>query len=154
MAPQRSWTDEERTQVRQWLLDGWSLGQVGKRLGLSRNAAIGRCHRDKDLHHLVGRSGNHLPREPKPPKPPPQQPARRVRVVVAGTIPLEPRFPGGGVSLLELRVDQCRFPIGFIDGRHLFCAAPTPPERSWCRGHAQVVFDYQRHPSAGKKLRK
>jgi hypothetical protein len=33
--------------------------------------------------------------------------------------------PAGEPRLYELRQGQCRYPIGFDDGEHRFCAAPV-----------------------------
>lgn len=40
------------------------------------------------------------------------------------------------VTLLELEHGECRFPVGALDGSHLFCGAAAEPSRSYCRHHA------------------
>jgi len=52
-----------------------------------------------------------------------------------------------GVLLMNLGRGQCRYAIGEdanLTGRHLFCAAATPPDRPYCEHHHRIVTNVER----------
>ena len=49
--------------------------------------------------------------------------------------------PGkGGVTLLDLRVEQCRWPLDEGRPARLFCGSPTVGTTSWCQHHQRLAF--------------
>lgn len=46
----------------------------------------------------------------------------------------------GRVSLVELELGHCRFPIDQAEGPVRFCGAAAEPDTSWCRHHAARVM--------------
>ena len=59
--------------------------------------------------------------------------------MVSGTSPMS-WGAKAGVTLFDLRVEQCRWPID--DGRpaRLFCGSPTVGTTSWCEHHQRLAF--------------
>ena len=128
--------------------EGLSCGAIAAALGVSRNAVIGKFHRE---HIATARSRFAPPRpasakaEPRPPRRPvrpasakaePRKPRALVRppVVLGAPAPIGPLcdFPPAGA---------CRFiaddPIG---DAWRCCGADTNPGSSWCAAHRAVVF--------------
>jgi hypothetical protein len=48
--------------------------------------------------------------------------------------------PPVGVRLLELREEQCRWPLDEKQPPERFCGAPTVEGTSWCAAHLLLVF--------------
>jgi hypothetical protein len=48
---------------------------------------------------------------------------------------------GTGLTLDELRISSCRYPLGDQWARvELFCGEPAEPGCSWCKQHRRRVF--------------
>jgi hypothetical protein len=145
------------------LMDGWrSTSEIAKMLGrFSRNSVMSRIHRlraagkippDKTLRptRLNGKVQAHsLRRKPK-------SAIREKYVFGDGPPPHEPRplmadltsrfvegYLGqtGRVSISDLKIDQCKFPIDQPTGGVMYCGLEVAPGGSWCRDHAERVFN-------------
>jgi GcrA cell cycle regulator len=141
------WTPEQDTRLADFLRDGKSASEIGAELGVSRNAVVGRVHRNPELAKIgFARSpGKQGPRQRKSDKP-----RARPRIAVvspsilfdhAPAVPLpEPVFIPGerhtvGRPILMLGHGECRWPVNDADRGelHLFCGAPA--DGSWCECH-------------------
>jgi hypothetical protein len=153
------WTEADRQTVADLLLAGKSARLIGAALGLTRNAIIGKLHRDDELHRLVGKqySAVKMQRE-KPPKPKrPAIPSLKVKPDKNGQNGLNFGFPVGKsappqpmppepsgirhLPLLGLRSRECRFAIAedhSVIGYHLFCGRPTGGD-VYCREHRTIA---------------
>lgn len=154
------WTPEQDARLEEFMREGMSASQIGALFGVSRNAVIGRVHRNKKLKeiglsHPPGNSGkrvealkkrksrakpaHELRRTPRP---------KRVKVVSPSILfepappkPLpEPVFIAGerltvGRPLYLLGLNECRWAVNDADKGelHLFCGAPA--DGSWCECH-------------------
>jgi hypothetical protein len=56
------------------------------------------------------------------------------------------RLPANDVPLMKLGRYQCRFPVRedrSVPGGHMFCAAPTSPDRVYCDHHHSIVTNVE-----------
>jgi GcrA cell cycle regulator len=106
--------------------------QMARRLGISRNALIGKAHR-------LGLS-THKARVAKPQRrklAPKMKPLPPPPIVEEDPVPAEPEF--AGVELLALGPKACRYPQG--DGvPYRFCGAPQLEGSSYCPYHQCVCY--------------
>ena len=141
--PKSEW-NPERVQV---LIDAWlegaSASEIGRRLNISRSAAMGKVYRlraEKKLDETV------RPKRPAPVPRPPRKKKQRLQprgpVVI---VPVEPpKRIEGGVSIMDLQHHHCRAVIGKgPDGLARFCGEQISPRMvagrvnfpSWCKPH-------------------
>lgn len=137
------WTPEQDARLKALLIDRMSASQIGAKLGVSRNAVVGRVHRNKELAAIgFARSSGKQGRKSVNTKP------RRIAVVSpsilfdhAPSIPLpEPEYVHGerltvGRPIHMLGHGECRWPVNDADKGelHLFCGAPA--DGPWCECH-------------------
>jgi len=110
---------------------GLSYTQIGKELGITKNAAIGKARRLKidkspaQTTYIKAKPPAHKP-QPKPIKP---------------TLPPPPPAPVTDMKLLtmmELRDNHCRYPID-KDGETVFCGLPKF-KKSFCQEHGAKCY--------------
>lgn len=134
------WPDERVAELTKLWADGLSASQCAGIMGITRNAVIGKVHRLKlparatripsDAERASRRAmfnerrsiKQRISRVRKPP-----------REVAPEPIPHEALM----VPLMELKPDQCRFPLG--ESPFLFCGLPVA-DGSWCAHCAGIVF--------------
>ena len=119
-AQQSVWTEERLEQLKALWAEGLSITQIGLRIGVSRNAVVGKVHRmglPKRQSPIV-RSAN-----PKRD----ERPIQRRRAV-----PL---------TLEQWDRNTCSWPIGDpkTDG-FSFCGAPVVPGRPYCAEHCAAAY--------------
>jgi GcrA cell cycle regulator len=122
-----------------------SASEIGERFGVSRNAILGKLHR----------MGLSLANRQAPPKPKPVkrrdtpyfQPrtngitkARWQTNKAKQTEPVAPNN-GNGVHLLELRANQCRFPLWGNRERsnYQYCGCRIDPKATYCDKHRLIM---------------
>lgn len=135
-----SWTDEKIDELAKLWDQGLSASVIGKKLGVSKNAVVGKAHRLKlpARPSPIKRDGSSAPRrrvlnirpqvEPAPApsryEAPPEKekaPPRRVRAA-AGT-------------------QSCVWPIGDPgEADFHFCAAPAVPGKPYCAEHCAKAY--------------
>lgn len=144
------WGEVDRQQVAAWLLAGKSMGRIAKLMGVTRGVVIGRVNRDRELHQCVGQIvvEKAVAKSKKPKTSVPVVPALKphVKRVPFGCVevkepPVSIKVELKAKPLVELARCECRFPVAEADvvGGHLFCARPTPYERSYCDRHQRVA---------------
>lgn len=151
------WTESEIQRMLDLDRDGKSCGQIGIELGRTRNAVIGKLHREKVKRGLktyfpsdiTNRSINILPEKAISPElerntipkrkytrvvPPPSLSAKGVGVI----LPMPKIVIEKGKMVGILDVKGCRWPTEAVPGligTHAFCNAETDTGRSYCAEH-------------------
>lgn len=140
------WTPEQINQLTRMWNEGLSTAEIGKHLGISKNAVVGKAHR---LHLAarpspIRRTGPRpaVVRAPAQPRPVQQQqqqaqqsPAPRpVPAPVAVARPAAPR-------VLELSSQTCRWPIGHPgDAGFRFCTEHALQGKPYCAEHSALAY--------------
>jgi GcrA cell cycle regulator len=127
-----TWTPEKLELMRTLWLEGNSASVIGEQLGVTKNAVIGMVFRLK-IRRAPNTPRFSLPeaREAAKPKPKPKlAPPRK-----PPPPPPRPRW----VSLMELRVDSCRYPRDGATGVE-FCSAVAPFLSPWCPEHRALCY--------------
>ena len=150
------WSDDRVSILSKLWIDGFTASQIAERLGVTRNAVIGKVHR-------LGLSGRGAPSAPRaitplqtrprgPRRAAPSRPAKPVRRDTT-LAPAAPEAPGLVDSLIHLGPHACKWPIGDpkspgfsfcgrrADGR--YCAAHTAqgvrPGTAWPADRDPIV---------------
>jgi len=114
-----SWTDEKVATLKQLWTEGLTTGEIGKRLGVSKNAVVGKAHRLE------------LESRPSPIK------RKEATKVVEKVKEVE----SGKMSITDLTLTTCRWPIGDPkDDDFHFCGKKIPVGRTYCPEHAHVAY--------------
>jgi GcrA cell cycle regulator len=114
------WTDERIEQLRELWAEGLTTGEIGKRLGVSKNAVVGKAHR-------LGLKGRPSPiKRSKTPRQAPAAPKEKDQKIR---------------SVVDLSAHTCRWPIGDPrePGFH-FCGAPSMANKPYCEKHAAIAY--------------
>ena len=130
------WTPDTIDLLRQWWTDGISTMQIGKRLGISKNAVTGKVHR------------LNLPCRPSPIRHGVERKRRRVRrasaITLATVSPPQPITKAPQPKIDKYR-GRCCFPIGEPGKPSFrFCDDPALDGRPYCLEHCKVAYvDFQ-----------
>ena len=149
------WSEETIVHLRALWADGHSTAEIGRRLGVSKNAVVGKAHRLD------------LPARPSPIRrdgPGAGQPRRSVPRAVGPTLPpLSSTQPLGGLHHVGMaprprpmpapprvqapaprpygRLVACCWPIGEPGTREFrFCDAQSEPGKPYCEEHAKRAY--------------
>jgi GcrA cell cycle regulator len=158
-AHEMEWTEETVAKLRALWDEGLSTAEIGRRLGVSKNAVVGKAHRlDLPPRPSPIRRGEGGPRAPRPPRrvsgptlPPlagvPRQAAPRpVMPPVASVAPRPPQPAPRPVAVPPRpiyvgRITTCCWPIGEPGTPSFrFCDADALPGKPYCEAHAQVAY--------------
>ncbi len=140
------WTDETIARIRALWAEGHSTAEIGRRMGISKNAVVGKAHRlSLPARPSPIRRGTGEKRAPRPsmrritgPTLPALQSmerplAVRPATVVLRPVPTQPR-PAG-------RVSSCCWPLGEPGTSDFhFCGDPTVPAKPYCDQHASIAY--------------
>jgi GcrA cell cycle regulator len=113
-----SWNDEKINRLKKLWQEGLTTGEIGKRLGISKNAVVGKAHR-------LGLKGR-----PSPIKRPARAPVE---------IKKQPEVKV--FTLTDLSSQTCRWPIG--DPKHedfRFCGKPVVAGKPYCAEHCATAY--------------
>lgn len=152
------WPGEKIAQLRELWATGLSTAEIGRRMGISKSAAVGKAHRlnlpprpSPILRDQPGapprprpppRAGKAtLPPLPPLPAPAPPPAPRPPPVHQPPAPPPAPDMPVDPPLRWRGRVEDCCWPIGEPGSRGFrYCDAPSEPGRPYCREH----FDLSR----------
>jgi GcrA cell cycle regulator len=143
-AHQPTWTEERLELLKSGFEAGLSCRQIADRIGVSRNAVIGKIARLN-----LRRQKAAVPARKDAARDPRGRPAIRfrrqfLRAVAIADDPLEPEAPihnGHTCSLFELSAQTCRWPIS-TPGADDFCFCGNPPVEGlpYCPGHSRLAY--------------
>jgi GcrA cell cycle regulator len=155
------WNETTIARLRTLWDDGFSTAEIGRHLGTTKNAVVGKAHR-LDLPERpspIRRDGPPKPprpRLPPPPKLPPlpsltmNPPAIAAEPAAAPAPPrVQRRVPTALIRPLGTRVTPCCWPVGNpgAAGFH-FCAADSVPGRPYCEDHCRLGYVRMRKRNA------
>jgi GcrA cell cycle regulator len=151
------WTDETIARLRELWAEGHSTAEIGRRMGISKNAVVGKAHRlnlqsrPSPIRRDAGEAAPrpHTPRRvtgptlpplattpPPVPQPRPAPPAVSVRPE-----PARPPVAVRPVPVRSLRSQTCCWPVGEPGTRSFrFCDAEATPGKPYCTEHAAVAY--------------
>ena len=128
-------SDALNKRIIQLVETGAPYAEIGERLGLSKNSISGRVKRMKDRGVVI-----QFPiRKKEPPKP-------VAKKVVTAKVkpeiqPITTSDYGGGVTLVDIPPNGCKYPTGYDNGEHLFCGEPRRDVMTaYCSHHHQIVW--------------
>lgn len=120
------WTDERIAELHRLAAEGLSAAEIGRKLGCSKNAVIGKLHRVKVRTGITPERNSAAPK---------RKYIRRPKLEGVAALPPPPSRPCG-----ILEVTGCKWAIGSdnsVAGGHLFCNSEKHDER-YCTFHAQL----------------
>ncbi len=136
------WTTEQIGQLTRLWSEGLSTAEIGKRLGISKNAVVGKAHR----LHLNSRPSPIKRVGPRPAvvrQPPHIRPA----APAAASAPAPQPAP---IRIVELSSQACRWPIGHPgDENFHFCTQRAIQGKPYCVEHSAVAY-VKAKPKAGE----
>ena len=142
------WTDERVEIAKQLRREGWSCSRIGARLGVSRNAVIGKLHREGfagTMKPLKRSSKTHASRNSRAKIKPWGSFERKSAKVFQA----EPFVPGPELvvpmderkGILDLQENDCRWPINDPQAVDFhFCNKQKVPGLPYCEHHCRRAF--------------
>jgi GcrA cell cycle regulator len=146
------WTPEQITELTRLWGEGLTTSEIGKRLGISKNAVVGKAHR---LHlsarpspikrtgprPAVFRTAAKLPGAPRP---------QRARPAMPGAAPAPRPAPQPQRWTGELSNNACKWPTGHPgDADFKFCTERALVGKPYCAEHCAQAF-VKVKPKAGE----
>lgn len=110
------WTTDDDDLLRKCVSEGMTAQKISELLGRTRNSVIGRAHRLDITFKSI--------------KPPAEKKPRKKKKK-----PIYDNDKSLAVSLLNLRHDQCRWPLDTT-----FCEEVREPGMSYCKTHYKLSF--------------
>jgi GcrA cell cycle regulator len=144
------WTDEVIERLKAYWAEGHSTAEIGRRMGVSKNAVVGKAHRlaldarpspirrapageaprRAPIRRTMGPTLPPLCAQPEPSAPVPVAPVRSAPPVLRSVH----RAPGG-------RIIPCCWPIGEPGTRSFrFCDAESAAGKPYCAEHAALAY--------------
>lgn len=142
------WTDEQVEELKKLWDQGLTTGEIGKALGVSKNAVVGKAHRLKlDSRPSPIRRGED---EPQPEQPATAPVEREKAAEVKKTVDAKPAPAKKSADKKEkkklftvndLTMTSCRWPIGDPkDVDFHFCGKQALPDKPYCAEHAEMAY--------------
>ncbi|RAI60851.1 GcrA family cell cycle regulator [Roseicella frigidaeris] len=143
------WTAEAIDQLRSLWAEGHSTAEIGRRMGISKNAVVGKAHR----LNLPARpspirreaEGSAAPR-PAPVRraavpPPPREPAPLRRLAQPNAAPAAPAPAAVVRPFPRVAARSCCWPLGEPGTPEFrFCSAEAMTSKPYCAEHASVAY--------------
>ncbi len=150
------WTEETILRLRALWIDGHSTAEIGRRLGVSKNAVVGKAHRlDLEARPSPIRRDGSPPRPRRPsvrrvagPTLPPLASTRAAGPVAVASAPPPRQAPVQATPRLQPvaprpygRVITCCWPIGEPGTKSFrFCDDSSVPGKPYCEEHAGLAY--------------
>ncbi len=131
MIVETAWTEPRIAQLGEFWRQGLSTAEIGRRLGISKNAVVGKAHRLE------------LPPRPSPIKARPAQPAIAAAPAAKVKPRLVPRTQGSPVKLVRHNGSgpACQWPSGHPGQPDFhFCGRPAAHGKPYCAEHAARAY--------------
>lgn len=148
MSPRSTWTDEASDLCVKYWLDGLSSSLIATRMGISRNAVLGRMHRLGLAKGTPGQSKIQVNRDlksrvagrPRKPRLSPLTGFASVNGPIAPQYPMPVRQADdkARVSFENLEDHHCRFIPGEVSEG--YCGLERVPGQSYCVGHLHRCY--------------
>lgn len=150
------WTDQVILRLRALWAEGLSTAEIGRRLGVSKNAVVGKAHRlhlsprPSPIRPSTGIPGANrvVPASAPPPEPAaaddhaPPEPLALADTSAVVERPVE-RVAPRPVALVRTgrRSVECCWPLGDPGKANFrFCGAAATPGKPYCQPHAQLAY--------------
>ena len=151
-----SWTDEKIAELKRLWLEGKSTGEIGKIIGMSKNAVVGKAHRlglesrpspikrnedVKDVKAAAAKVGK-AEKTLKSGKAEKGDSADKAGEVGSAAKKSGSKVDAGkGVTLVDLNMHTCRWPIGDPkDPDFHFCGKEVELGKPYCEEHLAQAF--------------
>lgn len=123
------WTDEQVEELKRLWNEGLTTGDIGKALGVSKNAVVGKAHR-------LGLNSRPSPiRRDDDETAAPELPLKPVKTEKVKK-PAEKLF-----TVNDLTHSSCRWPVGDPkDADFHFCGKEALPDKPYCAEHAAIAY--------------
>jgi len=139
-----SWTPERISDLEKLWAEGHSTAEIGRRMGVSKNAVVGKAHR-------LGLPSRQSPIDAK--RRAPRKPATRAKPAARRVAaPAEPKAPAPAAAapaapprkkpVRKHSGPSCQWPFGDprLPGFH-FCGAPAEPGKPYCDEHCAMAYN-------------
>ncbi len=141
------WNEETVARIRALWAEGHSTAEIGRRMGISKNAVVGKAHRlnlparPSPIRRTPGEKKASRPRVRRITGPtlPALQSVQRQPItasrapVLLRPVPAQPRPVG--------RVSSCCWPLGEPGTPEFrFCGDPTVPAKPYCEEHVAIAY--------------
>lgn len=137
-----AWKSEQAVELEECWKAGMTSGEIATRLGVTRNAVIGKAGRLGLLGERQKKEQRVAPTRKERvialgPKTPPSVMQRVETVLKVGEA--DKPSEGNGISLVDLRAGVCHWPIPKRDksGLRMYCGAHAP-SGTWCGPHKML----------------
>lgn len=161
------WTDEMVAELKRMWDEGLTTGEIGKRLGVSKNSIVGKVHRLKLVSRpspIKKKSDTSVKDKiaPKPAKEPlkaeekttapkdftknastvkPVETIKEENIKAEPITCAPPKKSSGYVTLTDLDIHSCRWPVGDPkDETFHFCGKKTRIGQTYCDEHAATAY--------------
>lgn len=147
-----AWTEEKVKRLKELWKKGYSTGEIGRMIGVSKNAVVGKAHRlglDSRPSPIKPDRDSQGVKEKIKPKEKIKETAKKpekLKGKEAGEKgSAEPKKDSGvrpdGISLLELTKSSCRWPQGDPKEKGFsFCGKPAIEGRPYCMEHVKEAY--------------
>ncbi len=147
-----AWTEKMVEDLKIMWKQGLTTGEIGKRLGVSKNSIVGKVHRlqldarpspikKKDEKTISDASKNTSARPSEEKAPAAQTAAPAAEPAVLPVRPTGRNTPCGSVQLTDLDNHTCRWPLGDPkDENFHFCGKKVKIGQTYCEEHAALAY--------------
>ena len=138
------WTPEKIKELRRLWAKGLSSGDIGRLLGVSKNAIVGKVHRLE----LESRPSPILGGKEEIPDPPKKTVSKKATKSAKKTAPSKKATEKKtieeekeGTQLVDLTPNSCRWPMGDPkNADFVFCGKKVVPGKIYCAEHCAVAY--------------
>lgn len=131
------WTDDQVEELKRLWNEGLTTGEIGKALGVSKNAVVGKAHRLglNSRPSPIRRTDDETEQAaPAPQKTEPKEPAKKASQKAE-------KHKEKLFTVNDLTSSSCRWPIGDPkDADFHFCGKEAIPGKPYCPEHASVAY--------------